>query len=173
MEFSQHQLCKMVNVLPHAVWRRGECGKLQAGVTLIELMIAVAITAILASVALSSYRDYLERARVAQAKGDIVTLSSKIEQYYIGASRYPATLGDLGAVLLDPWGRPYVYVDLTTTIGNGMARRDRNLNPLNSDFDLYSVGKDGATARPISQRDSLDDVLRANDGRFIDLASKF
>ena len=163
----------MVNVLSCAVLRHGEHEKHQSGVTLIELMIAVAITAILASVALSNYRDYLERARVAQAKGDIVTLSSKIEQYYIGSSRYPTALSDLGSVLLDPWGRPYVYVDLTTTLGNGMARRDRSLNPLNSDFDLYSVGKDGATAKPISQKDSLDDVLRANDGRFIDLASKF
>ena len=66
-----------------------------------------------------------------------------------------------------------MYVDLTALNGNGMARRDRSLNPLNSDFDLYSVGKDGVTKKQISQRDSLDDVLRANDGRFVDLASKF
>ena len=38
---------------------------------------------------------------------------------------------------------------------------------------LYSIGKDGLTKKPISQKDSLDDVLRANDGRFVDLASKF
>ncbi len=144
-----------------------------SGFTLVELMIAVAVVAILSSVAISSYAGYMERARVAQAKGDIVALSVRIEQYYTEWMRYPSAIGDIGAISLDPWGRAYVYVDLTTGNGNGMARRDRSLNPLNSDFDLYSIGKDGLTKKPISQKDSLDDVLRANDGRFVDLASKF
>ncbi len=145
----------------------------QTGFTLVELMIAVAVAGILASVAISSYAGYMERVRVAQAKVDIVTLSTRIEQYYTDAHNYPPSLNDLGTAPVDPWGRPYVYVDLTALNGNGMARRDRSLNPLNSDFDLYSVGKDGVTKKQISQRDSLDDVLRANDGRFVDLASKF
>jgi general secretion pathway protein G len=148
------------------------CGP-QRGFTLVELMIAVAVVGILASVAISSYAGYMERVRVAQAKVDIVTISAQIEQYYTNAHNYPPSLSDLGTVPVDPWGRPYVYVDLTALNGNGMARRDRSLNPLNSDFDLYSVGKDGVTKKQISQRDSLDDVLRANDGRFVDLASKF
>jgi general secretion pathway protein G len=44
---------------------------------------------------------------------------------------------------------------------------------LNSDYDLYSVGKDGLTKPQITNKDSLDDVIRANDGRFIDLAANF
>src|SRR3546814_2125030 len=47
------------------------------------------------------------------------------------------------------------------------------LNPLNSDFDLYSMGKDGVTKSQITNKDSLDDVLRANDGAFVDLAANF
>jgi general secretion pathway protein G len=74
---------------------------------------------------------------------------------------------------IDPWGNPYVYVNLTAIKGHGKARKDRKLNPLNSDFDLYSMGKNGVTKPQITNRDSLDDVLRANDGAFIDLASKF
>ncbi len=50
---------------------------------------------------------------------------------------------------------------------------DRNLNPLNSDFDLYSKGKDNGSHLPITQSISLDDVLRANDGKFIDLAKNY
>ena len=148
-------------------------GTKQVGFTLIELMLAVAVVAILASVAVSTYAGYMERVRVAQAKGDIVAMSARIEQFYTSAQRHPGSLNDLGAIPVDPWGRPYVYVDLTIGNGNGLARRDRSLNPLNSDYDLYSIGRDGLTRKPISQRDSLDDVLRANDGRFVDLASNF
>ena len=145
----------------------------QAAFILIELMLAVAILALLGYVAISNYVDYMERAHVAQAKDDIIAISSKLDQYYNGAERYPKSLSELGLTTIDPWGRPYIYVDLTTRDGHGMARRDRNLRPLNLDYDLYSIGKDGVTKKPISQTDSLDDVVRANDGRFIDLASKF
>jgi general secretion pathway protein G len=144
-----------------------------SGMTLIELMMVVAIIGVLAAIALSSYGNYRERVRVSQAKTDISVMSTKIGNYYLDARAYPATLAEIGAPAADPWGRPYVYVDLTSLNGHGKARKDRKLNPLNSDFDLYSVGKDGLTKPQITNQDSLDDVLRANDGRFIDLAAKF
>jgi general secretion pathway protein G len=42
--------------------------------------------------------------------------------------------------------------------------------PINSDFDLYSVGRDGQSAPALTARVSHDDVVRANDGGFIGLA---
>ena len=53
------------------------------------------------------------------------------------------------------------------------ARKDRALNPINTDFDLYSVGADGQTHGQVSHRRSADDVLRANNGRFIGLGADF
>lgn len=53
------------------------------------------------------------------------------------------------------------------------ARKDRNLIPLNSDFDLFSKGKDGQSLPPITAPVSQDDVLRANNGGFVNLASKY
>jgi general secretion pathway protein G len=44
---------------------------------------------------------------------------------------------------------------------------------LNTDYDLYSMGKDGKTKGPLTAKDSHDDVIRANDGRFIGLASEY
>ena len=143
------------------------------GLTLVELMIAVAIVGMLASIAIPAYEDYKERARVYQAVSDIGAMSALIEASYQDNRYYPETLEDVGlAEMIDPWGRPYEYLNLITK-GNGGARRDKNLNPLNSDFDLYSTGKDKKTKLPISQKDSLDDVLRANDGRFINLAKNY
>lgn len=57
--------------------------------------------------------------------------------------------------------------------GIGGARKDRFLVPINSDFDLYSMGKDGQSVGPLTAQKSHDDVIRANDGEFYGLAANF
>ncbi len=52
-------------------------------------------------------------------------------------------------------------------------RKDRFLVPINSDFDLYSMGKDRESVAPLTAKKSHDDVVRANDGAFVGLASEF
>lgn len=144
-----------------------------SGLTLVELIIAIAIIGVLAAVAIPAYQDYKERARVHQAATDITVIASQIGQYWQDERSYPDSLADIGmGGKLDPWGYPYQYFNLDKK-GKGGARRDKNLNPLNTDFDLYSIGKDAKTKLPISQKDSLDDVIRVYDGKFVDLASKF
>jgi general secretion pathway protein G len=49
-------------------------------------------------------------------------------------------------------------------------RTDKNLVPLNSDYDLYSMGKDGESQIPLTVKISHDDIIRANDGAFVGLA---
>ncbi len=39
--------------------------------------------------------------------------------------------------------------------------------PINSDYDLYSKGPDGASQGPLTAKASRDDIIRANNGRFI------
>ncbi len=144
------------------------------GFTFIELLIAIAIVGVLANLAYSRYEDYRERARVYQAMGDIGSMSAVISRHILDSRSLPDSLDDVGlAGKLDPWGRPYQYFNLTSQKGNGKARKDKNLNPLNSDFDLYSVGKDGSSQSSLVAKTSRDDVLRARDGGFIGLASDF
>jgi general secretion pathway protein G len=60
--------------------------------------------------------------------------------------------------------------------GNGSAgrpRKDRFLHPINSDYDLYSMGKDGESVEPLTAQKSHDDVIRANDGSFVGWLSSF
>ncbi|NOS81896.1 MAG: prepilin-type N-terminal cleavage/methylation domain-containing protein [Nitrospira sp.] len=57
--------------------------------------------------------------------------------------------------------------------GIGGARKVRFLVPINSDFDLYSMGKDGQSVGPLTAQKSHDDVIRANDGSYYGLASNF
>jgi general secretion pathway protein G len=144
------------------------------GMTFIELMISLLIVGVLAGIAIASYQNYRDRIRVAQAITDIGAMSVTVKHYMADNPGPPASLNDVGfGSKLDPWGRPYYYLDLTTQNGKGKSRRDKSLNPLNSDFDLYSAGKDGLTQTQLTAHNSRDDVIRANDGRFIGLASDF
>ena len=141
----------------------------QSGLTLVEMMIVVAIIGVLTAIATPAYEEYTEKARVAGAVTDIIAISTKIEAYWNDARKYPDSLADVGAAdMLDPWDNPYQYLNLFNKKGKRGNRKDRKLNPLNSDFDLYSMGKDGESQTQITNKTSLDDVIRANDGKFID-----
>lgn len=53
-----------------------------AGLTLIELMVAVAIVAILAGIAVPSYRDYVVRGNLADATNGLSTLRAQMERHF-------------------------------------------------------------------------------------------
>jgi type IV pilus assembly protein PilE len=61
------------------------------GFTLIEVMITIAIIAIIAAVALPSYTDYVLRSKFAEASGNLADLRVKMEQYYMDNRRYSTT----------------------------------------------------------------------------------
>jgi len=149
-------------------------GRRILGFTIVELFIVLAIIGVVASIAIPRYVDYRERIKVAQAITDIRALSLLINNYQLDARAYPPNLAAVGnASKLDPWGRPYVYTNLQDIKGKGKARKNKNLVPINSDFDLYSVGKDGDSVGPLTAKASRDDVIRANDGGFVGLASDY
>lgn len=60
------------------------------GFTLIEVMITVAIVAILAAVALPSYNDYIRRGQLPEAFAGMADLRVKMEQYYQDNRNYGA-----------------------------------------------------------------------------------
>lgn len=146
----------------------------RSGFTIVEVLIVVAIAGTLTAIAVPRYADYRERIKVAQAVADLRALSLLLNNYQLDARSYPPSLASVGnAGKLDPWGRPYVYLNLQDPKTKGQARKNKNLVPINSDYDLYSVGKDGASSGPLTAKASRDDVLRANDGAFIGLAREY
>ena len=73
--------------------------KPQRGFTLIELMIVVAIVAILAGVALPSYFDYVRRGQLPEAQGALSDFRVKMEQYYQDNRNYGgAQCADVGTL---------------------------------------------------------------------------
>ena len=63
------------------------------GFTLLELMIAVAIVAILAAIALPSYSDYIKRAKLVEAQNALADFRVKMEQYYQDYRSYGPSTG--------------------------------------------------------------------------------
>ncbi len=61
---------------------------LQAGFTLIEVMITVAIVAILAAVAVPMYRDYVVRSRIPEATSGLASRQVRMEQYFQDTRTY-------------------------------------------------------------------------------------
>lgn len=65
--------------------------KQRTGFTLIELMIVVAVTAILAAVAIPSFTQYVTRASREAAKSELMQLASVQEKIYLNSSAYSAS----------------------------------------------------------------------------------
>jgi len=146
------------------------------GFTLMELMIVVAIISTLAAIAIPSYLSSRYKAEIAVAISEIKMIENAVLNYMAENDVLPDSLGDIGMdQITDPWGRPYEYlrIDGGTTPGlNGKRRRDKNANPVNSDFDLYSMGRDGLTVAQFTGKKARDDIVRANNGSYYNLAEK-
>jgi general secretion pathway protein G len=148
---------------------------LQRAFTLIELLVAVAIIGVTLSVAVPSYREYVDRVDVAQAIADMYRIDVAMATFETeNTGRLPDSLAEIGMDgLPDPWGNPYQYLNLSNMKGKGAARKDHSLVPINSDYDLYSMGKDGKSVSPLTAKASRDDIVRANNGRFVGKASDY
>ncbi len=122
----------------------------QRGFTLIEIMVVVAIIAILGATVVPMVINRPNEARVTRAKSDIGSFAQALELYKLDNFSYPSTEQGLQSLVekpsgdpepanwkdggyvqrlnKDPWGRDYLY-----------------LSPgENSEYDIISLGNDGA-----------------------------
>lgn len=177
---------------------RGWSTRRLIGFTLIEIILSLAILGILAGIAIPLYAGYIDKARNEAAMADIRTISSALTTFFADNNIYPESLDEVrtissalttlfadnyiypeslaeagSATYRDPWGNPYQYLNIQTARNRGQMRKDRFLVPINTDYDLYSMGKDGQSRPPLNARVSRDDIIRANDGAYIGPASGF
>jgi general secretion pathway protein G len=141
-----------------------------------ELMAAMVIIGLLSAIALPGYSAIVARQNVRKAAVDLQDIAMLLERFRSQRFALPETLDDLGKVLpKDPWGRDYQFLNFSSpTPGTqGQIRKDHNLHPLNTAYDLYSLGKDGRSQPPLTAQASHDDVIYARDGGFVGLAEDY
>lgn len=164
-----------------------------AGFSMIELLLVTSLLGLLVSMAMPVYAEALNRARVAAAIGDINAIGKDISMFQLASGCFPASLADVNhASTIDPWGRPYHYAVPRAPgaggrgrgagscgacggacVGVGAARKDKNLVPINGDYDLFSAGRDGQSVPPLTAHPSRDDIVRGRSGGFVGLASEY
>ena len=117
------------------------------GFTLLELLVVIVILGLLAAYVAPRYFSQISKSEAAVARAQIEAFEKALDQFRVDLGRYPSTQEGLGALVTrpadaakwagpylkktvpnDPWGRPYVYRSPGSK----------------GDFDLLSLGKDGA-----------------------------
>ena len=90
----------------------------RGGFTLIEILLVVAIIAMLASLVAVNIPKYIKSSRIAAAKGQLSNFDTGINAYLLEHGKYPPTLealtaGDepvMATLPIDPWQNPYRYL---------------------------------------------------------------
>jgi general secretion pathway protein G len=134
------------------------------------------VAALLVAMAVPSYARVVQRQKVAQAERDLRLLALAIERYRTQYGTPPETLSQLSVPIpRDPWGQDYQFLNFSSPAPgvNGKIRKDHNLHPLNSEFDLYSIGPDGRSSPPLTARGSRDDIIWARDGGYVGPAEDY
>ena len=101
----------------HATHRR------QYGITLIELMIVVAIIAILAAIGYPSYRDYVRRSNRAEGKSELMNAAALQEKFFSNNNTYTTDMTALGLDNTDPaiTEKGFYSVDAAACAGGTIA----------------------------------------------------
>jgi general secretion pathway protein G len=128
--------------------------KAQAGFTLVELLVVLAILGLLVGIAVPQLFKYFSHAKEDAARIQIQTIASGLDLFLLDIGRYPSDQEGLRAlvdpptnldrwagpylsepsILTDPWGRAYVY---------HVPSRQRG-----AAYDLYTLGADGSATGP-------------------------
>ena len=147
------------------------------GFTLIEVFIVIAIIGCISAIALPNYLRYKNNAMIAVAVTDIRMIEKQIALFaFDNDDQLPDSLNDLTTIgtINDPWGNSYEYLRIAGGDVKKMGEMRRNMIdvPVNQDYDLYSMGKDGQSQSSFKVNVSRDDVVRAYEGRYVGLVSE-
>lgn len=120
-----------MHVSARKLLRPGQGGRHQKGFTLIEVMVVIVILGVLAALVVPRVMGRPDEARVVAARQDVAAVMQALKLYRLDNQRYPSTEQGLQALVvrpagdpvpnnwkqyldkppLDPWGKPYQYLN--------------------------------------------------------------
>jgi general secretion pathway protein G len=129
------------------VQRKIAAREAQAGFTLVELLVVLAILGMLVAIATPQVLKYLGKAKTDTAQIEIKSMATALDLFLVDNGRYPTQQEGLAALVTappglaswsgpylksngvpnDPWGHPYQY----------------RIPGQKSEYDLYTLGADG------------------------------
>jgi general secretion pathway protein G len=143
-----------------------------SGYTVLEVLVVLAVIGALVAIFAPGFVEQFREAKIRRAVLDIRILSAEIRAWGAGQD-FPDSLAEIeSGSKVDPWGRPYAYLRIEDS-NRGQWRKDRFLVPLNSDYDLYSLGPNGRSQAPLTAAVSRDDIVRAGDGAYVGPAEDY
>ena len=138
--------------------------------TVIEFAVVLLIVALFYFTLAPAVIGMVDKVNSKTTADEITDIQDLIDDFFEENGFFPDSLDEIfDPVPLDPWGNPYQYINHDTGNGNGQLRKDKNLVPINSDYDLYSMGPDGKSASPLTAKISHDDIVRGRNGAFVGL----
>jgi len=120
---------------------------LDAGYTLMELLIVLAILGLLTAIATPFVLRYFDHAKISTAKTEVANLSAGLDLFKLDVGRYPTSQEGLKALLTAPvaaenWNGP--YIKKAATLNDPWGRHYIYVSPgHHGDYDLYSSGPKG------------------------------
>jgi type IV pilus assembly protein PilE len=112
------------------------CRRYSSGFSLIEVMVAAVIVAILAMIAVPGYQDSVMKGKRSDGKAGLMNVASRMEQYFLDNKTYTADLTDLG--FADPADSPDGYFTISVTAATAAC-------PVTTCYKLSAVPKHSDT----------------------------
>lgn len=130
---------------------RASRNALQAGFTLVEVMVVVIIIGLLAGIVVPNVMDNLDKANIQKARADMGALQTALKLYRIDNFTYPTTEQGLEALVSKPSIAPVPrnykasgYID--TLPRDPWGGEYQYLSPADGhEYDIYSLGADGVS----------------------------
>ena len=85
------------------------------GFTMLEVMIVVAIVAILAAIAVPNYSDFVKRGKIIEATSALSDLRTRYEQFYLDNRTYAGACGAISVAVGAPRAFTITCADTATT----------------------------------------------------------
>jgi len=113
-----------------------------AGFTLIEILIVVAIIALLASIVAPNLLGRFERSKEQIGRAQLEVLSAAVQSFYVDVGRCPASLNELLSSTDKKWRGPYLSKQ-TIPLDQWGKEYQYKCPGEHGPFDLYSLGPNG------------------------------